>query len=348
MSEIIVEKNKSTNIKPDRWYKGYLKIENDYLLKHPKIQSKSYPLMTIKEIKEYDVMADKNQSHDNVSGFLQFKENNNLSTNKILLVRYKKDLESLKLWKSIKDIEEIDNGSEKYSILQTSFKINKCLEALEMRYLITAQLEDIMDITENFLYNEVDTNPILDILKQFKFGNYQEELFDFIKQNTNWHNKIRDFEIYKEIQNNKLYSEIAEALELTIPAVSMINKKVQSSINNLKGKFFEIKYEKYLKSVNKFRNSKVVRDGNPGKPDIYIIDNIKKELYIFSLKNLELNKKSFCIVKEQLKPELEFAYYKNTFEDYEKVILYLIVFDSLTEKLFVKEIDYKNPSNINI
>ena len=81
---------------------------------------------------------------------------------------------------------------------------------------------------------------------------------------------------------------------------------------------------------------------------IYIIDNIKKELYVFSLKNLEINKKSYCITKEELKPELEFAYYKNSFEDYKKVILYLIIFDSLTENLYVKEIDFKNPSNINI
>ena len=100
--------------------------------------------------------------------------------------------------------------------------------------------------------------------------------------------------------------------------------------------------------MDKFRNGKIVRDGNPGKPDIYIINNVKKELYIFSLKNLELNKKSFCIIKEQLKPELEFAYLKNTFEEFNKVVLYLIVFDSLTEKLFVKELDYKNPSNVNL
>lgn len=71
-------------------------------------------------------------------------------------------------------------------------------------------------------------------------------------------------------------------------------------------------------------------------------------MYIFSLKNLELNKKSFCTTKEQLKPELKFAYNKSIFEGYKKVVLYMIVFDSLTEKLYVNELDFRNPSNVNI
>jgi len=347
MSEILIETENPTNMKPDSWYEEYLKIENDYLLKHPEAQSK-IPLTTIREIKEFDAIADKNQSHDFVSGFLQFEEKNNLETNKELLVQYKKDLKSLKLWNSINDINEIKEESWEYYLLQTYFKINSCFEALKRGYLITAQLEDIMVEIDNYWHNEDDAKPILDILKQFKFGNYQEELYDFIKQNTNWRNKNRDFEIYKDIQKGILYSEIAGRLECDISTISKINKKVQSSINNLKGKFFEIEYEKYLKSLDKFRNGKIVRDGTPGKPDIYIIDNIKKELYIFSLKNLELNKDSFCIVKDKLKPELEFAYLKNAFEEYNKVVLYLIVSDSLTEQLHIKEVDYKNPSNINI
>ena len=340
MSEIKT-KNPS-NIKPDSWYEEYFKLENDYLLKHPEEQ---YPPI---DIKKYDIMADKNQSHNYCSGFLQFDEKNNLETNKELLVQYKKDLESLKLWKSIKNIDEIEDESKQYCMLQTYLKIDKCFEALEQGYLITAQLEDIMDETEEYWYNEETSKPILDILKQFNFWNYQQELYDFIKQNVNWRNKSRDFEIYKEIQKGTLYSEIAGRLECDISTISKINKKVQSSINNLKGKFFEIEYEKYLRSSNKFQRNKIVRDGKPGKPDIYIVDNIRKELYIFSLKNLELNKKSFCITKEQLKPELEFAYYKSTFEGYNKVILYLIVFDSLTEKLYVNELDFRNPSNVNI
>ena len=280
---------------------------------------------------------------------------NNL-VNKELLVQYKTDLESLKLWKFIKDMDKIDKNSEEYCIKQTSFKIDKCFEALEQGYLITAQLEDIKDDTENYWYNEecdkfiVDapiTN-LIDLLKQFKFENYKEELAYFIKQNVDWRKKDREFEIYEKIRNGTLYSEIAEKLELTIPAISKINKKVQSSINNLKGKFFEIEYEKYLKYSDKFRNCEIVRDGNPGKPDIYIVNDAKKELYIFSLKNLEINKKSFCITTEQLKPELKFAYNNSISKKFNDIFLILVVFDSLTEKLDVIEINYQIPYNITI
>ena len=71
-------------------------------------------------------------------------------------------------------------------------------------------------------------------------------------------------------------------------------------------------------------------------------------MYILSLKNLKLNKNPHSIIVEELKPELLFAYYNYTFETFNNVILFLIVFDSLTEKIHVEEIDFRNPSNVNI
>ena len=70
MSKILIETEKPTNLKPDSWYEEYLKIEDSYLLKHPKAK---IPLTTIEEIKNFDILAEKNQSHDWVSGFLQFE-----------------------------------------------------------------------------------------------------------------------------------------------------------------------------------------------------------------------------------------------------------------------------------
>lgn len=268
-------------------------------------------------------------------------------TDKELLVQYRNDLESLKLWKSIKDINKTVYHSEEWSMVQTNLKIDKCFEELEQGNSIIAKLEDIKMETEDYWYNEECDKLIVEVLKQFKFEKYQKELSDFIKQNVNWRNKDRDFKIYQEIQKGTLYSEIAERLECVISTISKTNSKVQSSINNLKGRFFEIEYEKYLKSLNKFKDCKIVRDGGPGKPDIYIIDKKNKELYVFSLKNLELNKDSFCIVKDKLMPELRFAH-KYAFEKFDKVTLYLIVFDSLTEKIYVEELDYNNPSNVTI
>lgn len=341
MSKSLIKTKNPTNLKPNSWHEEYFKLENDYILKHPE-----EPLGYTIDTKEYDIMADKNQSHDRCSGFLQFEEKNNLEINKELLVQYKKYLESLPLWKSIKDIEEIDNESEQYCILQTSLKINKCLEVLKKEYLITAQLEDIKTDIENYWINEQSAKSILDLFKQFKFENYQQELYDFIKQNTGWRNKERDFEIYNKHKKGTLYSELAESLDLTISAISKINKRVQSSINNLKGKFFEIEYEKYLRTLNRFRNSEVIRDGAPGKPDIYIVDD--KDLYVLSLKNLELKKNSECITIEQLTPELKFAYNNSISKKFNNVFLYLIVFDSVAEQLHIREVDYKNPSNLNV
>lgn len=77
MSEILIQTKKPTNLKPDSWYKGYLEINNSYLLEHPEEQ---IPLITIKEIKEFDVIAEKNQSHNCSSGFLQFEEKKKLET----------------------------------------------------------------------------------------------------------------------------------------------------------------------------------------------------------------------------------------------------------------------------
>lgn len=272
----------------------------------------------------------------------------NIILEKDLLIQYKTDLESRELWKSTKDIDISDKKSEKYCMILTSEKIEECFKILEQGLPITTQLEEIRLDTENYWYNEECDKSLLEVLKQFKFDNYQNELSEFIGSNVNWLHKDRDFKIHKEIKDGTLYSEIAERLGCSISSISKINKKVQSSINNLKGRFFEIQYEKYLRSLNKFQNSEIVRDGAPGKPDMYIIDKMKKELYIFSLKNLELNKKVFTIIKDQLKPELEFAYLKNSFESFNMVELYLIVFDSLTENLHVREVDYKNPSNVNL
>jgi len=268
-------------------------------------------------------------------------------TDKELLIQYRTDLESLKMWKSIKDINKVVKHSEEWCMVQTNLKINKCLEDLEQGNSIITKLEDIRIDTEDYWYNEECAKSIVELLKQFKFRNYKKELSDFIKKNVNWRNKDRDFKIYNKVREGTLYSEIAERLECVISTISKTNSKVQSSINKLKGIFFEIEYEKYLKSLNIFKDCKIVRDGGPGKPDIYIIDSKNKELYVFSLKNLELNKDSFCIVKDKLMPELRFAH-KYAFEKFDKVTLYLIVFDSLTEKIHVKELDYNNPSNVNI
>ena len=71
MSKILIETEKPSNLKPDFWYEEYLEIDNNYLLKHPEEQ---IPLTIIKEIKEFDVMADKNQTHTHTVVFYNLKK----------------------------------------------------------------------------------------------------------------------------------------------------------------------------------------------------------------------------------------------------------------------------------
>lgn len=264
-----------------------------------------------------------------------------------LLIQYKLDLESRKLWKSIKDLEESDKDSELYCMSLTAKNIEKCFKMLEQGQSITDELEVIRMETEDYWYNDECDKSIVEVLKQFEFDDYQKELSEFIKSNVNWLRKDRDFEVYYEIKGGKLYSEIAERLGSSISTISKINKKVQSSLNNLKGRFFEIEFEKYLRDLNKFRSGEIVRNGAPGKPDIYITDN-NNNLYVLSLKNLEIDKNPHTIIIAKLKPELEFALIKYTYGSFNKVELYLIVFDSLKERIHIRELDYKNPENINI
>jgi len=350
MSEFLIETKNPTNVKPDSWYEEYLEIEDLIPCKIPE-DAQVFYFFKEGELKNKIIKEDID-GDNNIFRCKPFVNKNNLESNKELLEECRNDIQSLPIDINLEYIKNIDENSWEARIIESIFKLNKCEEILKQGYLITTQLINIWGLIGDCKYDleeiEEDNKPIVEVLKQYKFENYQEDLYNFIKQNTNWRNKERDFDIYNEIKNGKLLSEIADKLGYDISNISKINKKVQSSINNLKGKFFEIEYEKYLKKLDKFRNCEIVRDGNPGKPDIYIVDDIKKEIYILSLKNLELNKKSFCITKEQLKPELEFAYLKNTFEDYKKVILYLVVFDSLTEKLYVEEIYFKNPSNVNL
>lgn len=315
---------KPTNLKPDSWYEEYSKLYN----------------YSIEFLKDRDIRVDKgldsiimDQSDLAFEFYLDKFDIHSINT-----------LEGNRLF--LKECI-IEANNLKVKILKNKI-FDLCSKALKNGYLVSQDLRDIAYEIYCFKKNKDDAKPIVEILKQFKFRNYKKELSDFIKQNTNWRDKNRDFEIYQEIREGTLYSEIAEKLECTISAISMINKKVQTSINNLKGRFFEIEFEKYLRSLDKFRNCRIVRDGNPGKPDIYIIDSKNSCLYIFSLKNLELNKKSFSIIKEKLKPEIRFAFNNSSFKNFKEVALYLIVFDSLTEQLHIRELDYNNPSNIII
>ncbi len=223
----------------------------------------------------------------------------------------KQILEQIKI--ELRDLGKLEENMKPNELL------NLCCKALENGYLISQQLRDMLFQLDKYKSSKID------IYKQFKFKNYQQDLLNFIKPDIGWRNKERDFNIYVKIKKGTLYQEIAEKEEISVQAISQINSKIQNSISNLKGRFYEIEYEKYLKSLNKFKNCKVVRDGSPGKPDIIIIDEKNNTMYIFSLKNLELNKNPYCVIVEELKPELQFTYYNYTFEIFTHILADMII-----------------------
>ena len=181
------------------------------------------------------------------------------------------------------------------------------------------------------------------ISSNFKFNYTEKELFNLMEKEVRWQNKERDIAIYKERQKGTLLDDIAKQYEgLKQPAISRIIKKVEGAINYYSGKLFENKFSQYLNSLNIF--DKVILDGSSGETDIFAYKN--NRLYIFSLKNLKIDGKKYKIKKEDLRPEFKKAY-KGLLEN-DNVFLFLIVFDNSNNKIIEKNIDFRNPTDINI
>ncbi len=201
------------------------------------------------------------------------------------------------------------------------------------------------DVNEN---KEIVKEDNLTIYKGFRFRNYQKELELYLNSLVNFRDKKRDFEIYRKYKNGTTQLKLRGIYKIDNSTVCKIVKKVEGAVSKYKGEFFEVNYQKYLQGLDKFKDVEVILDGDPGKPDIYVHDEMENILYVFSVKNLELNRNPYTILVEDLRPELKFAYDKKQFGDYEDVFMYLVVFDSLTEKLYVEEIEYLNPTYVNI
>ncbi len=236
------------------------------------------------------------------------------------------------------------------------FRVKKCFEALP-QYLVTSQLFDIFrDIP--FLFPETKDGKVLyrennldfeykfeksEIKNKFRFVCSEKEVFDLIRKEVKWRDKERDIEIYKERQKGRLLEDIAEDYKtLQLKAIGNICTKVKGAINRYKGKLFEKRYFQYLESLNIF--DKVIWGGSTGEPDIFAFKNNK--LYIFSLKNLKIDRKKFVIRKSDLGPEFKKAY--DGLLENDNVFLKLVVFDNLTDNIIEEDLDFRNPEDVII
>ena len=282
--------------------------------------------------------------------FKFYSEYNNISGNKLLISRCKEVLSFFNEFDINNDIK---------------FCIEQCHNVLENGYLITKQLNEIISCIETIfigddgkriedigiiMTDEPGYEDIYDIKKikrafkkDFNFEYSEREVLDLIRKEANWRDIERDIEIYIEREKGRLLEDIAgDYKKLKLKAISNICTKVKGAIIRYKGKLFEKRYSQYLKELNIY--DKVVWDGTSGRPDILAFKD--NELHIFSLKNLQIDRKKYVIKKKDLEPEFKRAY--NGLLESDDVFLKLVVFDNLTDKIIERDLDFRNPEDVII
>jgi hypothetical protein len=272
-------------------------------------------------------------------------DHNTLEKNAKLLEVLVAKQNNLKKSRIYRQILSLTSCKDVYKIREKKFKL--CEQAIRKGYLITNQLEDLdRDIKECrycFLQEKERKRPknILDLYFE-DFSHTDEQVFNLIRKNAKWHDIERDIAIFQERQKGKYLKEIAEIFRIDFTTVSIIVKKVSGAINYWKGKLFEDFVEKRLKESGLFE--KVIKDAGKGESDIKAYTKDDK-LYIYSLKNIQIDYEPYWLTKEELRPELRDALLSKL--DYE-VYLILLIFDNYNNQVKQFVIDYDKPENIDI
>lgn len=181
-----------------------------------------------------------------------------------------------------------------------------------------------------------------DTLKFDTFRYSEEDIFTLIRKNKRWRDIERDLTIYQERKKGKYLQELADNFGIDFTTVSGIAKRVLGAVGYYKGKLFEDFVENKLRKSGLFK--KVIKEAGKGEADIlaYTKDG---RLYIYSVKNIKIDRKPYWLAKEKLRPELERAVLQSL--DY-KVHLFLLVFDNFHDIAKQFKIDYNKPKNIDI
>jgi hypothetical protein len=175
--------------------------------------------------------------------------------------------------------------------------------------------------------NDNGEDPFLPF-KQFTFKYSDKDILKIAKNNANFQQPERDFEIYFKVQKGLLYETILkEYPELNDKSgITYTKNKVQGLINNTEGKLFEREYVKHLQTLYK---DKVVHGGASGKPDTFVLIEELNEFHIFSLKKIATNHLS----RKEIIPEQKYAF-DNRFE-YKKIKLFVIAL--INNRIYVRE-----------
>jgi len=323
-----------TNVKPDDWYEIFYQknpVKNYTNLSTSKIEGITW--------KEFDENIDNKKYWDIYNNWDFFLENNNRSRNMILINEFDEKL-----------IEYRDNP---YVDLYKQCKEERILLREYKRifnegYLITQQLYDVYNslrLMKYTIYNNRFRKK--NIFEQFKWQYKKNEIIELVKKEVKWRNIERDFEVYFEREKGRLLEEIATYYDdlNSKQAIEGIVGKVQGEINHYSGLLFERKYEKYLKSLDEFRDWKIERFGEREQPDIVLSKDNEK--IVLSLKNLEIEQdKTKYVNKKDFKIERDYSLdqIKGNFD----VKTNLVVFNNLNNITRMYEIDIFNPENIRV
>ncbi len=256
------------------------------------------------------------------------KDNNSYTKNRAALITLKKDVQTNRLQPA-------------FNSYRVCFdRMIPLLESYISKFLITEQLA--------FLFSFLDEAKLrLHIARMPEEINFEgfvfteRQCFDEIRKKTKWHQVERDISIFQEKPFYTL-RQLAKRYGIKYNSISSVVSKVQGAINEIIGKKFEEFILEKLRASKLFE--KVERKGGVGEPDILAYKN-KEKLYVYSLKCLKLESSPYWLIKGELLPELEYA--KLCSQDYE-IHLILLVFDSFNQKIINIEIDYNNPSNIEL
>lgn len=164
--------------------------------------------------------------------------------------------------------------------------------------------------------------------KQFTFKYSNKDILKKAKEEANYQQPERDFEIYskakKGILRVQIVSEYSDINDKT--RVSQIKKSVQGLINRTGGKLFEEEYVKHLQTLYK---DKVVYEGGSEEPDAYVHIEELNELHIFSLKKIATNH----LPRGEIYPEQKYAFDNRS--KYKKIRLFIIAL--INNRIYVRE-----------
>ena len=264
-------------------------------------------------------------------------------------IRYFNKQLKLKKNRDKEDKVQWDLDSLEKLINEVWFKLRKKYKRIDKR---KQRLKELKKVHEAKLEGLQRANASLKIeqqlsanLTKFKFEYNENDIFAIIQKEKEsvWKDSERDIEIYVRAKKDRtIYREIVKSYREINDETSItkIVNKVQGEINRIAGSLLENAFSDYLIKLKLF--DKVEKNGAHGQSDVIAYKG--KTLFIFSLKNIKIDKKHYYeIPVHEYYPELRLA--REQKERHKKeAYCYLGIFDNSTNNFSIKSINLSFPA----